>query len=260
VSGIQLASPGERAVIEVARSGAFVDRHGTRVVFTPADLAALAESFDRTAEHKIKIGHVPIDTAYPDYGDVVDLSYDGALDRLLATIVPTPATIEKNRREGFARCSMELARRAGRFVFGHLALLGAAKPAIDRLMPIHLSAPPDVSDSIAVLPEYRRFAFSRVEFSESAAHIRTLEHLAWMRQADPKATYTNAFEDLGRLELAGAVLEEVHRRPPSARDIRSETRVPFAESPAHDQVLDYLAMHPNEGLTYTQAFERVGGR
>lgn len=132
---------GKPVSVECARSGVFVDMHGSRVVFTPEVLANMASSFDQAEEHKIKIGHKPIDTDTPDYGDVTALAYDAKKDRLLATLVPTEITVEKNRKEGFRRASLEARGKtsSGPWNFEHLALLGARRPGVDNLAPIALA-------------------------------------------------------------------------------------------------------------------------
>lgn len=144
---------GKPIQVETARSGTFVDMHGTRVVFTPEVLANMAAGFDPAEDHKVKIGHKPIDTDTPDYGDVTALAYDEKRDRLLATIVPTEITVEKNRKEGFRRASLEARGKtaAGPWTFEHLALLGARRPGVDNLAPIALAA--EAGEGVAVFLE-----------------------------------------------------------------------------------------------------------
>lgn len=133
---------GEPTVVECARSGVFVDMHGTRIEFSPEVLGAMAAGFDPAEEHKVKIGHKAIETDTPDYGNVTALAYDEKRDRLLATIVPTPITVRKNREEGFRRTSLEARRqtKADPWNFEHLALLGARRPGVDQLGAVELAA------------------------------------------------------------------------------------------------------------------------
>lgn len=140
---------GEEKKIQVARSGTFVGVGGHRVTLTPAILENLATEFDGGGYHKLKIGHGPIKTDTPDYGDVKALAYDPAADRLLATIDPSEAMIEKNRKERFRRVSMELALKPdGGYRFLHNSFLGAHDPAISGLDPVHLAAS-DSADEVS---------------------------------------------------------------------------------------------------------------
>lgn len=143
-------SAGVEKEVECGRSGRFTDRHGTSVVFDKANLIELAGTLD-PEEALVKIGHTPINTDTPHYGSVKALRYDARADRLLATIVPTAALVEKNRKEGFRRVSMELAMRSkkGPFSFLHLAVLAACKPGISGLTPVEFAA--KEGDSIFVL-------------------------------------------------------------------------------------------------------------
>lgn len=138
-----LLSEGVATEVECARPGKFTDMNGTVVEFTPESLTSLAGTLD-PEDSLVKIGHVEIQTDTPDYGRVVGLRYDAGKSRLLASIVPTPALVRKNREEGFKRVSMELAERLHTsmraFGFKHLAFLAARPPAIKGLAPVTLAA------------------------------------------------------------------------------------------------------------------------
>lgn len=139
---IELAA-GEPKIVELARSGTYHPKVGGETTFTPEHLAGLAARFDADGYHKLKIGHVPIDTDYPNYGDVTALAYDEKADILRATVVPRPALIRKNQEEGFTRVSMELAGRPDKLEeakFTHLAFLGAHPPAILGLEEVSFAA------------------------------------------------------------------------------------------------------------------------
>ncbi len=138
--GIALAAPGEVSLVEVARSGDFMDMNRRPVKLTPEGLTELASTFDAERDHKIKLGHGRITSETPDYGDITGLQYDAQKDRLLASVKPTEALVEKNRKGAFRRVSMELGIPAeGKFSFEHLALLGAKRPAVSGLAPVALA-------------------------------------------------------------------------------------------------------------------------
>jgi hypothetical protein len=131
---------GEVCRIECARSGEFRDMRGKILKLDERTLLDIADRFDPAGFHKIKLGHVEITSDSPDYGDVTGLQFDRQRDRLIALAVPTPITVELNRKSGFRRCSMELSGEtaAGPWHFQHLSLLGARRPAIEGLEPLQL--------------------------------------------------------------------------------------------------------------------------
>lgn len=132
---------GQPSEIEVARSGTFYPRVGKKVILTPDNLAQLASRFDPDREHLLKIGHGKVETHTPDYGRVTAARYDRAADRLFATVVPTEGMVERNRKEGFRRPSMELSlHEDGGFKIDNIAILGAHPPAITGLSPVELAA------------------------------------------------------------------------------------------------------------------------
>jgi hypothetical protein len=132
---------GKECRIECGRSGTFTDMHGKSLTLDGATMSGIAERFDQDGYHKLKLGHVEIKSDSPDYGDVTRLEFDAARDRLVAFAVPTEITVEKNRKEGFKRASMELTGETveGPWHFKHLSLLGARRPAIPGLAPIALA-------------------------------------------------------------------------------------------------------------------------
>ena len=127
--------------VECARPGKFSDKWGSAVEFTPDSLVALASTLDPESA-LVKIGHVQVTDDYPNYGSITSARYDAGRERLLATVVPTPALVKKNRDEGFRRVSMELSgeSNAGPWNLRNLAFLAAWKPAVDGLKPVDLSA------------------------------------------------------------------------------------------------------------------------
>lgn len=126
--------------IECARPGTFVSMEGQRVPFTAELLKGIASRFTLSEENPVhlKIGHKPIETDTPDYGRVTRLEFDEGKQRLVAYAKPEPELVRKNRAEGFRRCSMELVKK-GDWMLDALSFLGARKPAIAGLAPIHLA-------------------------------------------------------------------------------------------------------------------------
>ncbi len=119
-----------------------------------------------------------------DYGRVLDVVYDAGRDRLLATIAPTPALVDRNRREGFRRVSMELAKKAGGWILNAVAFLAARRPAIDGLAAVALTAG-------AGTPTRRRSGLNpRIQFAESPIYDRTLRYLEGHREL----SFTEALE------------------------------------------------------------------
>lgn len=137
---VELAE-GVEAVVECGRPGKFTDMHNQTATFTPENLTELAATLD-PEEALLKIGHRGIETHTAHYGNVKALRYDATKDRLLATIVPTPALVRKNREEGFRRVSMELTGKTleGPWKFLNLAFLAARKAGVTGLAPVALAA------------------------------------------------------------------------------------------------------------------------
>lgn len=230
--------------VEIARSGTFIGQNYARFEASPEVLADLAATFDRLESHYLRIGHEPRSAADDTfYGSVLDLCYDRGPDRLVARILPTPALVEKNKKYGFRRVSMELVPRGGRLRFQHLAFLAAARPAISGLTPVHLAAGDGTGPAVRMaecdLPP-------KVAFAPSDLHGRVLAHLVELRDARPTAPYTEALEAVAWAD-AGVSRDGLSRR------------VEFAPSEAHDRVLLRLASmrKARPTATYTEAFEAV---
>lgn len=235
MDGVLQFSAGEAADVECGRPCTTRDMHGRTVTFTDESLAAIATTLD-PEESQVRIGHVEVATDTPFYGSVTALRYDSARARLVATFVPTPALVRRNREEKFGKASMELAGTPprGPFRFLHLALLAARKPAISGLAPVMLAAPDGADLHMAMAASIG--LNPNVRFAKSELHERALVRLASVREIDPETTYTQAIEAVDR----------------------EDNQFPLGTSPFHEKVKAYLGEHRKERLTYTQASEIVG--
>jgi len=130
---------GQVSKIEVGRPGKFRAKVGGTVELTPEKLSRIASGFDPDGYHKLKLGHKEIDTDTPDMGDVVGLEWDATKERLFAAVRPTESLVEKNRKGEFRRISMELGG-GDDLPLRHISFLGAHRPAISGLAPVHLAA------------------------------------------------------------------------------------------------------------------------
>lgn len=136
---LQLAAGGNTR-IEIGRSGVFMAKRGGRVELTPKDLADIAASVDPSRRTvRLKIGHSEITDATADCGVALAAEYDARRDRLVASVKPTEFLAQQNRLGAFTKVSMELFKRAGRYVLDAIAFLGAHDPAITDLEPVALA-------------------------------------------------------------------------------------------------------------------------
>lgn len=129
--------------IEIARTGTFTDSAGRPQTFTEQDLDAIARAYDPDQrDAPLCIGH-PKDNA-PAFGWVEKLKRDGA--KLFATFAHVPGEVKKLvAKKHYCHVSMSL--MPDRVNLRHVALLGAAQPAIDGLRAVELN---DGGDAITV--------------------------------------------------------------------------------------------------------------
>lgn len=196
VSGSVAFATGEVKKVEIARPGTFNAKIGGKTELTPEMLAWTAANFDSARDHKIKLGHKPIDTDTPDYGDITGLEFSPSRGRLLAHIKPTDSLVEKNRKGEFRQLSMELGRREdGNLEFNHLAFLGAHRPAISELeavslaeglQPVFLAAGPDDDEDADADTEPVEKPQAKPE-SQVAAAAAEEAHMSEEIQAENKA-------------------------------------------------------------------------
>lgn len=129
--------------IEIARTGTFTDSAGRPQTFTEQDLDAIARTYDPDRrDAPLCIGH-PKDNA-PAFGWVEKLKHEGA--KLFATFAHVPGEVKKLvAKKHYRHVSMSL--MPDRVSLRHVALLGAAQPAIDGLRAVELN---DGGDAITV--------------------------------------------------------------------------------------------------------------
>lgn len=129
--------------IEIARTGTFTDSAGRPQTFTEQDLDAIARAYDPDQrDAPLCIGH-PKDNA-PAFGWVEKLKREGA--KLFATFAHVPGEVKKLvAKKHYRHVSMSL--MPDRVNLRHVALLGAAQPAIDGLRAVELN---DGGDAITV--------------------------------------------------------------------------------------------------------------
>ena len=128
---------------EIAPTGTLTDRVRRPQTFTEQDLDAIARTYDPDRrDAPLCIGH-PKDNA-PAFGWVEKLKHEGA--KLFATFAHVPGEVKKLvAKKHYRHVSMSL--MPDRVSLRHVALLGAAQPAIDGLRAVELN---DGGDAITV--------------------------------------------------------------------------------------------------------------
>lgn len=134
--------------IEIAREGTFTDSAGREQTFTEADLAAIASSYDaQKRDCPLVFGH-PKNDAAPAFGWVESLKSSGG--KLLASFARVPESVRKLVNDGHYR-HVSMSLMPDRKTLRHIALLGAAQPAIDGLKAVELAdGNEDDKDAITV--------------------------------------------------------------------------------------------------------------
>ena len=123
--------------IEIARAGTFTESAGRPQTFTDADLAAIANAYDPAKRDcPLVFGHPKTDAA-PAFGWAEKLKAEGG--RLLAQFGQVPKAVKKIVADGHYR-HVSMSLMPDRVTLRHVALLGAAQPAIDGLKAIELAA------------------------------------------------------------------------------------------------------------------------
>lgn len=123
--------------IEIARTGTFNDSANRPQTFTDADLAQIASSWNpQKRDCPLVIGHVTSDSA-PAYGWLSQIKAQNG--KLLAQFAHVPDEVRDLVAKGrYRHVSMSL--MPDRVTLRHVALLGAAQPAIDGLKAVELRA------------------------------------------------------------------------------------------------------------------------
>lgn len=130
--------------IEIARAGTFTDSAGRPQTFTDSDLAAIANAYDPAKRDcPLVFGHPKTDAA-PAFGWAEKLKAEGG--RLLAQFGQVPKAVKKIVADGHYR-HVSMSLMPDRVTLRHVALLGAAQPAIDGLKAVELRSR---NDSITI--------------------------------------------------------------------------------------------------------------
>lgn len=116
--------------IEIARTGTFTDSAGRPQTFTDSDLDAIARAYNpEKRDAPLVFGHPESDAA-PAFGWAEKLRSEGG--KLFATFAHVPDEVrELVAKKHYRHVSMSL--MPDRVTLRHVALLGAAQPAIDAL-------------------------------------------------------------------------------------------------------------------------------
>ena len=130
--------------IEIARTGTFTDSAGREQTFTAGDLDAIARRYDpQKRDAPLCFGHPQSDKA-PAFGWVDRLKSEGG--RLYANFSQIPEQVRDLVAKGHYR-HVSMSLMPDRVTLRHVALLGAAQPAIDGLAAVNFA---DGGDAITV--------------------------------------------------------------------------------------------------------------
>ena len=122
--------------IEIARTGTFTDSSGREQTFTAGDLDAIARSYDpQKRDAPLCFGHPQSDRA-PAFGWVDRLKSEGG--RLYASFSQVPDEVRELVARGHYR-HVSMSLMPDRVSLRHVALLGAAQPAIDGLAAVEFA-------------------------------------------------------------------------------------------------------------------------
>lgn len=202
--------------IKILKPGTFTDVRGTRVTFTPADLADIASSYDAASDPApLVVGHPTIDA--PAYGWVGRVTFDGETLHAHPSDV-LPAFAEAVAEGRYRKISPQLYPpghagnpRPGHWYLQHVGFLGGAAPAIKGLGTVSFS---EDADTVAVT-----IAQDPPAMTDTPATIALSEHQAQL--ADLQATITR----MQAAEQARAAADAE-----AARLARHQENVAFAEA------------------------------
>lgn len=122
--------------IEIARTGTFTDSQGRLQTFTEGDLAAIARAYDpQKRDCPLVFGHPKTDAA-PAFGWASGVRAEGG--KLLAQFAQVPGEVKELVAKGHYR-HVSMSLMPDRKTLRHVALLGAAQPAIDGLKAVELT-------------------------------------------------------------------------------------------------------------------------
>lgn len=187
------------ARIEVFRPGTFTPMEGEPIVFSAADLRAVADAYDAsTAPAPIVVGHPGTDA--PAYGWVEKFDYDSEAERLFATVGDIdPAFAEMVRAGRFRKVSMSYFSPKqghnpvpGTWYPKHVGFLGAAAPAVPGLKNAQFSVEPGVTfeasfgaieEAASLFRKMRDFFIDRFGL-EDADKVLPSWQIEWLSEVD----------------------------------------------------------------------------
>lgn len=187
------------ARIEVFRPGTFTPMEGEPIIFSAADLRAVADAYDAsTAPAPIVVGHPGTDA--PAYGWVEKFDYDSDAERLFATVGDIdPAFAEMVRAGRFRKVSMSYFSPKqghnpvpGTWYPKHVGFLGAAAPAVPGLKNAQFSAEPGVTfeasfgaieEAASLFRKMRDFFIDRFGL-EDADKVLPSWQIEWLSEVD----------------------------------------------------------------------------
>lgn len=191
--------------IEIARTGTFTDSAGREQTFTSSDLAAIADSYDaQKRDCPLVFGHPKSDAA-PAFGWVENLKANGG--KLLASFAKVPDVVRELVEKGHYR-HVSMSLMPDRRTLRHVALLGAAQPAIDGLKAVELA---DGENSITVDFSINNKGEDGMPDNESQREIGALkERIANLEKenADLKAKAKSHKEGMEKAESEKATAEQ----------------------------------------------------
>lgn len=121
--------------IEIARTGTFTDSSGRSQTFTDADLCAIANSYNPDKRDcPLTFGHPKTDAA-PAFGWASKIKAENG--KLFAQFACVPDKVKEVVAKGHYR-HVSMSLMPDRVTLRHVALLGAAQPAIDCLKAVEL--------------------------------------------------------------------------------------------------------------------------
>lgn len=125
----------EQKWVEIARTGTFTDSAGRPQTFTEADLCAIANAYDpKKRDCPLVFGHPKTDAA-PAYGWMEKIKSENG--KLFAQFAQVPEQVKEIVAKGHYR-HVSMSLMPDRVTLRHVALLGAAQPAIDGLKALEL--------------------------------------------------------------------------------------------------------------------------
>lgn len=233
--------------IEIARAGSFTDSMGRPQTFSNADLADIAASFDpKKRDCALCIGHPQGDSA-PAFGWAKAVKAEG--QKLFAQFALAQGGIRELVANGHYR-HVSMSLMPDRKTLRHVALLGAAQPAIDGLKAVEFENGPE-NITIEIAAQGRAAASQRGE-ANSAQFASPLECRTGMSdrklsneggempENDLQREIGALKERIASLEKENASLKDAAKGHKETRD-KAEADKKAAEDKAEKAAADFAA-------------------